>query len=322
MPEDLITIDQLTRHLEGRAYDSNKVTSVVKLDVNVFGVAFNNDANVVARVIPGPEALVAISTLSSILGHLDRYVYPAEKKAMETVQTISRLDRPLPIGAVLATTFVPGTRPERNRVTFHKLGQLLGQLHALPVPTDTQKGGAWHHLTLEGGLDEECVAAAAMLDAAQQGDGKDADITRLRDALDHVRSTFSAEDANLPKALVHPDFVPSNVIVRVGSGEWVIVDWVGAGVGPRIVGLGFLLGVGAIRGKLVLVQAVMKGYAARLEPAELRVLREAAYARFLTMACWEVGVGRKTAAEAAKGLDALLDMGDAVVAKVKEIETA
>jgi Ser/Thr protein kinase RdoA (MazF antagonist) len=276
----------------------------------------------VARVFPGEQALQVAMRLYGILQHLQTHDYPAERPAVTVVHTVSKLDPALPAGAVLATTFVPGTRPERNRVTFYKLGQLLGRLHALPIPEGQSKGGAWHHLSLLGGIDQECDAAARMLDVAQQGDDAE-DVTRLRDAVRHVQRAFAAEEANLPQAIVHPDLVPSNVIVREGSDdEWTVVDWAGSGAGPRILSLGFLLGVGAIRGKLILVQAVMKGYAAhasRLQAAELRVLREAAYARFLTMEYWEVGVGRKQPAEAVKGLDGLLEMGDQVVAKVKEI---
>ena len=307
-------------HLE--AYDPRKVSSVARLDLNVFRVDFGDGAAIVARVIPGQRAFLVVASIVDILRHLEMHNYPAERLAVEVVQTSTKLGPTLPPGSVIATNFVPGTRPERNRVTFHKLGQLLGRLHALPVPEGLPKGGAWHHLSSEGGIHEECEAAVRMLDAAQQGDG-DEDVARLRDAVQHVQRAFAAEEASLPQALVHPDFVPPNIIVREGSDdEWTIVDWAGSGLGPRILSLGFLLGVGAIRGKLILVQAVMKGYeahASQLEAAELRVLREAAYARFLTMGCWEVGVGRKKAAEAVKGLDGLLDMGDGVVAKVQEI---
>jgi Ser/Thr protein kinase RdoA (MazF antagonist) len=291
----------------------------------VFRVNFDNDVAIVARIFPGEDALRVAVRLCSILQHLQAHDYPAERPAVAVVHAVSKLDPALPVGAVLATNFVPGARPERNRATFHKLGQLLGRLHALPVPEGQSKGGAWHHLSLLGGIDEECEAAVRMLDAAEQGDDNAAgDVTQLRDAVRHVQSAFAAEEANLPQAIVHPDLVPVNVIAHEeggGGDEWTVVDWAGSGAGPRILSLGFLLGVGAIRGKLVLPQAVMKGYAAhasRLEAAELRVLREAAYARFLTMSCWEVGVGRKKPAEAVKGLDGLLAMADQVATKVTE----
>ena len=51
----------------------------------------------------------------------------------------------------------------------------------------------------------------------------------------------------------------------------------------------------------------------------MRVLREAAYVRFLTIECWEVSVGRKKLADVVNGLGVLLEMGDKVVATVKEI---
>jgi Ser/Thr protein kinase RdoA (MazF antagonist) len=318
MLEDHITSDQLAAHLEAHA--TGKVLSVARLDLNVFRVDLDGNVAIVARVFPSQEAHAAVSALSSTLQHLAAHNYPTERLASDVIEPVTKLDEKLGAGCVLATTFVSGTRPERNRTTFYKLGDLLGRLHAIPAPDGAPKGGAWHHLSSEGGIHDECEAAMRMLNRVPHGDGLS--VARLRDELRHVQRAFAAEERNLPAALVHPDFVPPNVIVREGGGdEWIIVDWAGAGVGPRILSLGFLLGVGAIRGKLILVQAVMKGYSAhaRLEAAELGVLREAAYARFLTMGCWEVGVGRKKPAEVVEGLAALKGMGDLVVGKVKEI---
>ncbi len=321
MLEDHITSDQLATHLEAHA--TSKVLSVARLDLNVFRVNLEDNVTVVARVFPSREAYVAVSALSSTLQHLAAHDYPAERLATEAVAPVTELDENLGGGCVLVTSFVSGTRPERNRVTFHKLGELLGRLHAIPVPDGAAKGGAWHHLSPGGGIHDECEAAMRMLNMAPHGDPRS--VARLRDELRHVQRAFAAEERNLPAALVHPDFVPANVIVRDGGGgngdEWAVVDWAGAGVGPRILSLGFLLGVGAVRGKLILVQAVMKGYAvhARLEAAELRVLREAAYARFLTMGCWEVGVGRKKPVDVVDRLGALQEMSDLVSGKVKEI---
>lgn len=322
MLTDCITPDQLAAHLEGCA--SRKVLSVARLDFNIFRVDFDNNIAVVARIFPSHNALAAVSALSSTLRHLAVQSYPAETLESEVVESVTKLDDKLGTGCVLVTKFVPGARPERNRVTFYKLGLLLGRLHTIPVPDGVPEGGAWHHLSLEGGIHEECQAAMRMLEGAQAGDAEpDDNVARLRDELQHVQRAFAAEEGNLPTALIHPDFVPANIIVREGSGSdgWTVIDWAGAGIGPRILSLGFLLGVGAIKGKLILVHAVMKGYAAhaQLEAAEVRVLREAAYVRFLTMGCWEVGVGRKKPADVVEGLGMLLEMGDKVVATVKEI---
>jgi Ser/Thr protein kinase RdoA (MazF antagonist) len=318
MLEDHITADQLASHLE--AHGSPKVLSVTKLDLNTSRVEFDDNVAVVARVFPSHDAVAAVSQLSSILRHLAVHDYPAERLESEVVQAVTNLDENLGAGCVLVTKFIPGTRPERNRVTFHKLGQLLGRLHTMPVPDGSPKGGAWHHLCLQGGIHEECEAAARMLDTARNDD---ANVAKLREELHHIQHAFAAEEANLPTALLHPDFVPPNIIVRQGSNdqEWAVIDWAGAGAGPRVLPLGFLLGVGAIWGKPDLAQAAAKGYAAhaRLVGAEMRVLREAAYARFLTIGCWEVGVGRKKPGEVVEELGTMRKMGELVVASVKEI---
>lgn len=45
---------------------------------------------------------------------------------------------------------------------------------------------------------------------------------------------------DLPHALIHPDFVPANVVESPDAGL-VVIDWTGAGRGPRISSSGFLL---------------------------------------------------------------------------------
>ena len=166
MLEDCITSDQLAAHLEG--YVSNKVLSIAKLDLNTYHVIFDNNVAVVARVLPSHNAFVTVTALSNTLRYLATQGYPAERPESEVTPTVTRLDDKLGSGCVLVTKFVPGTRPERNRITFHRLGLLLGRLHTMPVPEGMSKGGSWHHLCLQGGISEECQAAMRALDSGQQ----------------------------------------------------------------------------------------------------------------------------------------------------------
>ena len=57
----------------------------------------------------------------------------------------------------------------------------------------------------------------------------------LRRELDDVD-----DGAGLPAALTHPDFVLANVVAPAAGGM-VVVDWTGAGTGPRAWTLAFLL---------------------------------------------------------------------------------
>ena len=54
------------------------------------------------------------------------------------------------------------------------------------------------------------------------------------------------DGADLPHAFVHPDFVPANAITTPDDHR-VIVDWAGAGNGPRLWSLAFLLWAGGVR---------------------------------------------------------------------------
>jgi Ser/Thr protein kinase RdoA (MazF antagonist) len=322
MLHDHLTIEQLNSHLE--AHCSVKAVNISKLDLNVYRVEISKSESYVARVFPSEDSFSSISALSRLLIHLEANNYPAERIISGPSNAVTKIAESLGTGCVMLTVFIPGGHPERNRVTFYKLGVLLGQLHSLPVPEAMPIGGSWHHLSLSGGIQEECDAALQMLANTDQSQIAQ-DSQKLCDELRHLKRAFAEKEGILPKSMIHPDLVPVNVIAREGSDkDWAVVDWVGAGVGHRILSLGFLLAVGAIRGKLILVHAIMKGYGSKiqLEESELEILPNAAYARFLTIKCWEVGVGRKTPSDAIKELPSLLEMAENVSRTVKNIVNA
>ncbi|HEX3647123.1 MAG TPA: phosphotransferase [Pseudonocardiaceae bacterium] len=77
------------------------------------------------------------------------------------------------------------------------------------------------------------------------------------------------DGADLPHAFVHPDFVPANAIATPDGGL-VIVDWTGAGRGPRIWPLAFLLWAAArVHPRLVGLAFSYYRKHVELEPAEL-----------------------------------------------------
>jgi Ser/Thr protein kinase RdoA (MazF antagonist) len=100
-----------------------------------------------------------------------------------------------------------------------------------------------------------------------------------------------------------------------------IIAWAEAGIGPRLLPLGFLLAVAASRGKLVLVDAVLKGYNKHitLNPNELEQLPSAVYARPLTIQCWEVSTDRKQPAAVVDDLPSLFEKGEAVAERARKM---
>src|SRR5262249_26243098 len=136
---------------------------------------------------------------------------------------------------VLVTQQVEGTssRSASGVRLFRTLGDLLGRLQTLPADHGAldRPGGAWHHLSFSGGGRRQDIDALTDLlaDAGTIASGPD------RKRYEFLRERISELDdgEGLPQTLVHPDFSTPNVILPQDGGP-VLVDWTGAGRGPRI----------------------------------------------------------------------------------------
>jgi hypothetical protein len=91
------------------------------------------------------------------------------------------------------------------------------------------------------------------------------------------------------------------------------VDWTGAGRGPRLWSLGFLLFAAGARSPK-LVDVVISRYRRHVElsPDEMDRLPDAIRARPLLIDCWSVGVGRKPARQVAAGLVPLARLAERI----------
>ena len=120
-----------------------------------------------------------------------------------------------------------------------------------------------------------------------------------RDAYRALQAEVGALDTadGLPEALTHPDFVLANVVATPGG--MVLVDWAGAGRGPRAWSLAFLLYAEGAK-DLRRVDVVLLGYRRHvtLEDEELDRLAAIAQARPLVLSVWSVCTGRATPTEA------------------------
>lgn len=301
-------LDTLPAHLE-RSYRI-KVARLTELDVGVLRVGRSDGPDWVARVFPAGRPVEAADGDGAVLRFLADRAFPAEQCAATPAVTVHE-GQP-----VLVTEFVIGARLRTGERAFYQLGDLLGRLHTLPPgPALTQRdGGGWHHLVSSGGPRAEIDAAAGLVEAlgpdlpASQRDPQAALLAELR----------AAEDGyGLPQALLHPDFTPANV-VATGSGP-VLVDWTGAGRGPRLWSLAFLLWAARAH-NLGQVAAVVAGYRRHVQPdpAELARLAGAIVVRPLTLECWHLGVGHKEPAEVVASLPRIRDLAGQIADRAAE----
>ena len=280
---------RLGQHLERRY--AIRPTTIDLLDAGgVFRVDRADGPSWVARVFARARPLERAEGDAEVLRFLEEQAYPAERCAHD--DPVSELDG----RAVLVTGHVDGTPPGhggRSNVfpwVFEVLGELLATLHMMGGLSGALKrdAGSWHGDPRHEGLPRQDIAAAgAWLDEVEQ---------RVpaagREPFDLLREHLADADdcGDLPRCLVHPDFVPVNAIESSGM-RLTIVDWTGSGLGPRIASLANLLWsvVGKHEGtEDERVDAVVAGYRRHvdLEDDELSRLADAMWIRPLLFACW------------------------------------
>jgi hypothetical protein len=98
-----------------------------------------------------------------------------------------------------------------------------------------------------------------------------------------------------------------------------IVDWTGAGRGPRLWSLGFLLWAAGVRHPR-LIDLVVSRYRRRisLESEELARLEGAICGRPLMLDCWSFCHGRLSLGDAAERLDSTRQLGQTIAAHARK----
>jgi aminoglycoside phosphotransferase (APT) family kinase protein len=283
------------------------VAEVDELDSGVHRVTRRHGPAWVAREFPAERPLADVEAEADLLRALERGGFPAERCAH--AEPVSRWGE----RTVLVTEFVEEAAPLRPGQSAALLGGLLGALHD-HAAQGQRSGGAWHHLSFTGGPREEIAAAGELLDDAvgEVSARRLGMFDRLRDAVEQ------ADDcSDLPHVLVHPDFVLANAIPTPEQ-RLVIVDWTGAGRGPRLWSLGFLLwtaGVGHPR----LIDLVVSRYRRRisLESDELARLEGAIWGRPLMLDCWSFCHGRLSLDDAVERLDSNRQLAQTIAARAR-----
>jgi Ser/Thr protein kinase RdoA (MazF antagonist) len=253
----------------------------------------------VARVFPPERPVSAVEGDAAILNWLAEIGYPAERCADR--EPVSVLDGQ----PVLVTEAVPSVPRAQRRAAIKDaggirgLGEMLGRLHTLAIEAEPEAlnrpGGAWHHMADGAPADELSVARRWLDEAEEQASVRDLPHFReLSDALDAVDAC-----TGLPEALIHPDFVLANVVATAEPGM-VLVDWAGAGRGPRVWPLAFLLWAEGAK-DLRRVDLALSGYRrhVQLEDAELERLEATIAARPLVFVIWHLHHRVRNPADAA-----------------------
>jgi Ser/Thr protein kinase RdoA (MazF antagonist) len=294
--------ERLRAHLQTRY--GITVDAMTELDLGVWRVGRADGPDWVARWFPVRRSAEAVAGDAEILRYLAAHEFPAERCAAD--EPVSVLD-----GRFLLVTEWADTVPRQQRRDairaaggLSHLGALLGRLHTLDTTpaasaggvgdgAAARPGGAWHHLA-DGPPSAEVAAASRMLAEAAPVI-PDAE----RAAFDALRAEVAALDAaeGLPEGLIHPDFVLANVVATPDG--MVLVDWAGAGRGPRLWSLAFLLYAEAAKDPRR-AGAVLLGYREHvtLEAEELDRLGAVARTRPLILSAWSVCTGRTTPTEA------------------------
>ncbi|HTT90397.1 MAG TPA: aminoglycoside phosphotransferase family protein [Acidimicrobiales bacterium] len=267
-------VDALPGHLE-QQYGIH-VLATTRLDAGVVKVSHDSGPPWVARLFVAGRTLGRAEQDAEVLRFLERQGMVAERVANE--EPVSSLDG----RAVLVTEFVEGRKLPDTAGARRKAGDLLGRTHVLPTePGPTERpAGSLHHLPdYEGYAALDLEAAAALL---ADLDGRVP--PEHRSTYDALLGLLPKGDGGegLPESFVHPDPAPSNLIVS--PGDFVLVDWTGAGRGPRLASLAVLLtSVGPGN-----VADVLAGYRThvKLEEEEIDRVAGALWVRPIWLACW------------------------------------
>lgn len=234
---------------------------------------------IIVRAYARHDALAVVRAQAALLTALAAHRFPAERLILTRTHAPSVS---VAGWTLLATTAIAGEPTGHTAEAFHALGARLGQLHALDPAAVLGEGHA--------------VGAAAMLPAREIAwvMGELARVaTRLagtqRAQYAWLAAALAALDRcdDLPNVLIHNDCHPGNALTTP-RGEIVLVDWEGAGLGPAIIDLGFLLASCVTEApwkpplppEPARIEALVAGYRRHRQPTEVELGRLADAIRF------------------------------------------
>lgn len=200
-------------------------------DTQVYHVDRARRPSWIARIYP-EKSHDDVANLVAILRFLEEQAYPTERlvPAIDG-STVVRFSHQW----ALVTTFVRGDPPGYTPARLRLLGAALGRLHSLsaeharaaipPLPVARMRPAP--------------ETAWALAQLATVADRVPPPLQGRYDAL--VTALRSVHDCEgLPQVLIHNDAHPANAIYTP-DGHIMFIDWDGAGLGPAVLDVGFLL---------------------------------------------------------------------------------
>jgi Ser/Thr protein kinase RdoA (MazF antagonist) len=308
-----VGVEALAGHLEG-SYGI-EVAGIEPLDLGTFRVSRHDGPSWVARISPSERPVEQARGDADVLRLLAERDYPSERLATAEPVTVHEGQ------ALLVTDFVEGVPRSDRREAIRRagglaaLGRLLGRLHTLPAEgAMTRPGGAWHHLA-DGAPANELTALAELIDGTEHPSTRSG--AQSYDALVETVGGLD-DDAGLPEAFVHPDFVLANVVAPPDGGL-VLVDWTGAGRAARLWSLAFLLWSVGFGGDLARVDRTVAGYRRHLtlEAEELERLEAVICTRPIVFDVWAFCTGRKPLVQATESIAESRQAAAAIAARAR-----
>ena len=277
-----ISSEALLREFVERRYHV-RVASLLRLDKGVFNANLHDGRSWVVRVFPTGRTLEQVEGDAAVLHLLEQHRFPSERCIDDRPASFVRNC------AFLVTEFIEGVTPSPDTRTLTTFGEMLGRLHTLPIEDGpvTREAGALHHYVRSGGGPQHELQAAA--DWLSEIEAQVQPQHRAR--FDALRQQAASADTcqHLPQAIIHPDPVLKNLLVS--SGDLMLIDWTGAGRGPRLFSLAVAIWSCALQAgnwSPERIQAFIAGYRShiQLEEEELARLPGVMRVRPLAFACW------------------------------------
>lgn len=224
----------------------------------IYQVSLANGTLWILRVVEDSSKATFVELVHLLL-FFEQENYPTERVVFTIEQTAV-----VTVGDwhLLMTTFLVGTPLEYAPPTFSLLGAIVGRLHALKPSLTYVPPRA------------SMLPANELAFARQQLDAVASRVTHpyitQYDLLEKALLSID-RGMRLPTTLIHNDCHPANALVTA-PGHVILLDWEGAGMGPAILDVGFLLvncdgkapweplSTGSFHPNEELLQAVLEGY--------------------------------------------------------------